>query len=398
MEVKTNSNFNKTATRQISKAYNPHSKKNQAAKEKAEEMKKNEEEILKEKMGEDLISQKEPQKLNTKELISKNLISQGYIESFIDFFYIGWMKTPSLISDYYKKENLEDSKDKADEDNEEGDTLEKNAEIKDEDIQRHNFEFKKLAEYNDLLISAEKSLREASKKEILAKNADTPEDSKKYWLSIEDEIQKAIKCYKTISDQTAKDTSGIPVEAIYFIEKRINLSKKYNLHGDWISALIDMGGCFEKIGTQKAMNTSKTLKEEARDVFENQYQGDNPDLKNTIYSELMLLYSLLAGKQEKMKCYLKAIDLLNAYLDVLKKLMEGESPNKPTYEEHMNKRTAIYLKIANLYYLLQEYDMTLKTLDNIEELKNFKNDKNLSVRNIIYIIYLGKSNSRALQV
>ena len=60
----------------------------------------------------------------------------------------------------------------------------------------------------------------------------------------------------------------------------------------------------------------------------------------------MELYSDLAGKQEKMKSYLKAIDLLNAYLDVLKKLMEGESPNKPSYEEHMNKRTAIYLKIA----------------------------------------------------
>ena len=119
----------------------------------------------------------------------------------------------------------------------------------------------------------------------------------------------AIEHYKKISDQTIYET-GIPIEAIYFIEKRIKLSKRYKLHSPEIYSLIDMGGCFEKISTQKAMNTSKRLKEEAKKVYEDNLQSNNNDsniknssdleLKNFIYTKLMSLYSDLANKQENL--------------------------------------------------------------------------------------------------
>ncbi len=89
----------------------------------------------------------------------------------------------------------------------------------------------------------------------------------------------------------------------------------------------------------------------------------------------MSLYSELAGKQEKMKEYLKAIELLEEYLKVLEKLMASEKGNKTNNEENQNNKTVNYLKIADLYYLNQDYEKTLETLDKIDELKTQNKDK-----------------------
>ena len=73
------------------KAFNPHLKKNKAMKKTQEEEKKINIEVEplepKEKSIPILIS---------KEYLARQLIENGYIDSYIDFFYLGWKKTPNI--------------------------------------------------------------------------------------------------------------------------------------------------------------------------------------------------------------------------------------------------------------------------------------------------------------
>ena len=288
-----------------------------------------------------------------------------------------------MISSYYEK-GEEDEKAKLEE-NEENEE-EGKTDIPDDQIERHNLKFEDLKNYKKHLINAENYLREASRKEKYSKDKENPISAQKIRDEMGNDIQNAVTSYKKISDGTI-NLEGIPIEAIYFIEKRINLSKTYNLPDAIIHSLIDMGGCFENIATPKAMNTSKNLKEEAQEVFESNCKGQGEDqtTKTFIYTKLMDLYSSLAGKQEKMKDYLKAIELLNDYLKVLEKLMEGKSQDElssPEYQDYLNKKTTSYLKIADLYFQQENYDKTLETLKNIDELNTINKDKNLSVKYI----------------
>ena len=73
------------------KAYNPHLKHNQ-------KLKKNQEEDKKMNQQVEIIEQKEKNVpiLLSKEYLAKQLIENGYIDSYIDFFYLGWKKTPNM--------------------------------------------------------------------------------------------------------------------------------------------------------------------------------------------------------------------------------------------------------------------------------------------------------------
>ncbi|MCQ2820966.1 MAG: hypothetical protein MJ252_27220 [archaeon] len=390
MEAKTTkSNFNKTGTRQIGRAYNPHLKKRDAqSNKKMEESKNDEQDILMKKQRAEEDNTKDGEELveKTKEDIAKNLLKKGYIDSFIDFFYLGWQKTPSLISAYYER-TADEEKAKF-EDNEENEG-EAKTEINDELIPRHQLDFEKLKAYKKNLVSAENSLRKASVLERKSREIANPDEANKVKIEIPNDIQNAVNSYKKISDATI-NIGGIPVEAIYFIEKRINLSKTYNIPLAIIHSLIDMGGCFEKIPSQKASNTSKSLKEEAKEVFESnsQQQGEDQSTKTFVYTKLMDLYYTLSEKQEQMKEYENAIKLLNCYLEVLDKLMEGKSGeelNSPEYLDNVNKKTASYLKIADLYYLQEKYDDTVATLGKIDELNTFSKEKTLTVKYYYFI-------------
>ena len=77
------------------RAYNPHlkgSKRNKLAQEEAKANINNE--ILSE-AHENQASSK-----TNKEDFAKELIKNGYIDSFVDFFYLGWGKTPNLKIKY----------------------------------------------------------------------------------------------------------------------------------------------------------------------------------------------------------------------------------------------------------------------------------------------------------
>ena len=85
------------------KAYNPHLKRNQKIKKPQEENKKinQEPEILEQK-------EKNIPILLNKEYLAKQLIENGYIDSYIDFFYLGWKKTPNIKKKYSEKKELND--------------------------------------------------------------------------------------------------------------------------------------------------------------------------------------------------------------------------------------------------------------------------------------------------
>ena len=357
------------------RAYNPHLKKKGNKGQAYEEEKASNDQFAeeREKMSSILIS---------KEYFAKELIKNGYIDSYIDFFYLGWGKTPNLKQSYSDRNKEEKIENENEEDQKEEEEEIDEIEI-DQNIPRHEYNIQTLQVFYEKLTTAENDLRDAEKEK-------------------DNEIYKsAIEQYNSIRNDTIHD-QGEPLEAIYFNQKCIDISKKYNLIEFQITSLIMMGGCFDKMSNPNDMNISKSLKEEARDIFTQNLSGQNYTLEASIYKALIELYNEIANQQEQMKNYTKAIDLLYKLLEVLDclnsisdNLKEGGMGQK----ENEDKKTETYLKISNLYYRINDYEHTIETLAKIANIKSDSGDSTLTVRNyyIIYI-YLALSNSRIISL
>ena len=357
------------------RAYNPHLKKKGNKGQAYEEEKASNDQFAeeREKMSSILIS---------KEYFAKELIKNGYIDSYIDFFYLGWGKTPNLKQSYSDRNKEEKIENENEEDQKEEEEEIDEIEI-DQNIPRHEYNIQTLQVFYEKLTTAENALRDAEKEK----------DNELY--------KSAIEQYNSIRNDTIHD-QGEPLEAIYFNQKCIDISKKYNLIEFQITSLIMMGGCFDKMSNPNDMNISKSLKEEARDIFTQNLSGQNYTLEASIYKALIELYNEIANQQEQMKNYTKAIDLLYKLLEVLDclnsisdNLKEGGMGQK----ENEDKKTETYLKISNLYYRINDYEHTIETLAKIANIKSDSGDSTLTVRNyyIIYI-YLALSNSRIISL
>ena len=130
------------------KAYNPHLKRHQ-------KLKKNEEEDKKLNQEVEIMEQKEknvPILLN-KEYLAKQLIENGYIDSYIDFFYLGWKKTPNIKKKYSEKKENDEEDQKVEENSEE--------ELSEDDrnIPRHDYNLDILEGFYYKLKEAEDALR-----------------------------------------------------------------------------------------------------------------------------------------------------------------------------------------------------------------------------------------------
>ena len=147
-----------------------------------------------------------------------------------------------------------------------------------------------------------------------------------------------------------------------------------------------MGDCFDKTNLPSDMNISKYLKEEARSIYNEKLDGKNFALESTIYKALKDLYNELATQQEQSKNYKKAIELLNKLLEVLEtaKKICGKVKNGLTEKEIEDKKTETYLKIANIYYVIKDYDNTIATLDLIPDIKK-EDYSSLTVSKFIFI-------------
>ncbi len=345
------------------RAYNPHLKKKGNKGQAYEEEKASNDQFAeeREKMSSILIS---------KEYFAKELIKNGYIDSYIDFFYLGWGKTPNLKQSYSDRNKEEKIENENEEDQKEEEEEIDEVEI-DQNIPRHEYNIQTLQVFYEKLTTGENALRDAEK----------DKDNELY--------KSAIEQYNSIRNDTIHD-QGEPLEAIYFNQKCIDISKKYNLIEFQITSLIMMGGCFDKMSNPNDMNISKSLKEEARDIFTQNLSGQNYTLEASIYKALIELYNEIANQQEQMKNYTKAIDLLYKLLEVLDclnaisdNLKEGGMGQK----ENEDKKTETYLKISNLYYRINDYEHTIETLAKIANIKSDSGDSTLTVRNY-YIIYI----------
>ena len=322
------------------KAYNPHLKRNQKLKKPQEENKKinQDNEILEQK-------EKNIPILLNKEYLAKQLIENGYIDSYIDFFYLGWKKTPNMKKKYSEKKEDEEEDQKVEENFEEEGIEE------DINIPRHDYNLETLEGFYYKLKDAEDALRKS-------------ESQKDPKYDIE-----AIDKYNTIRNETLYQ--GVPLEAIYFNQKCIDIAKKNNHTESLIQSLIYMGDCFDKTNLPSDMNISKNLKEEAKKIYKEKLDGKNYALESSIYKALKDLYNELAIQQEQSKNYKKAIELLNKLLEVLEtaKTITGKVKNGLTEKEIEDKKTEAYLKIANIYYIIKDYDNTIATLDLIPDIK-----------------------------
>ena len=360
------------------KAYNPHLKKNKAIKKTKEEEKKINQEA-------ELLEQKEKSIpiLLSKEYLARQLIENGYIDSYIDFFYLGWKKTPNIKKNYSEKNTEEDEEEQKEEEN-----PEENLDQEDLNIPRHDFNLNNLENFYYKLKEAEDALRKAEL-----------EGDSKY-----DEI--AIDKYNTIRNDTLYQ--GVPLEAIYFNKKCIDIAKKSGYTEGLIKSLIYMGDCFDKTNLPSDMNISKRLKEEAKDIFKEKLDGQNYPLEMSIYKALKDLYSELATQQEQSKNYKKAIELLNKLLEVLETakniLNKLSEKNKIGFngKDIEDRKTEAYLKIANIYFTIKDYDNTIATLDLVPNIKS-EDYSSLTVSFLIYnkikyLLILAISNPRIISL
>ena len=348
----------------FSKAYNPHLKRNKNHKKTQEEEKKmNHDSILPEPKE----KEKSGLKIETKETFAQELIRDGYIDSYIDFFYLGWRKTPNLKKKYSKQSQEEEDNQQEDQKAEENENEEEEEE-NDKLIPRHDYSLEKLKVFYNKLKIAENASREAEKEENPLLN------------------KEAIAQYNSIRNDTLHD-SVAALEAIYFNQKCIDIAKKYELTESLIQSLINMGGCFDKGSLPVGMGISKNLKEKAKEIYKEKLDGQNYPLEYKIYKALVDLYTELANQQEQMKNYKKAIDLLNKLLVVLDniKSISGKVKDCMTEKQMEDTKTEAYLKISNIYYRTQDYDNTIKTLDLIP---NIKTDDVTSLNVSIIFFYL----------
>ena len=343
----------------FSKAFNPHLKKNKGIKKNQEEEKKINQEM-------EILEQKEKSIpiLISKEYLSRQLIENGYIDSYIDFFYLGWKKTPNIKKNYTEIAEEDEEEEPKDEEN-----IEEDQNLEDKNIPRHDFNLNNLENFYYKLKEAEDALRRAEF-----------EGDPKY-----DEV--AIDKYNLIRNDTLYQ--GVPLEAIYFNKKCIDIAKKNGHTESLIKSLIYMGDCFDKTNLPSDMNISKKLKEEARDIFKDKLEGKNYPLEMSIYKALKDLYSELATQQEQSKNYKKAIELLNKLLEILETaksiLNKISEKNKVGFNEKdiEDRKTEAYLKIANIYFIMKDFDNTISTLDLVPNIKS-EDYSSLTVSIIIY--------------
>ena len=330
----------------FSKAFNPHLKKNKGIKKNQEEEKKINQEM-------EILEQKEKSIpiLISKEYLARQLIENGYIDSYIDFFYLGWKKTPNIKKNYTEIAEEDEEEEPKDEEN-----IEEDQNLEDKNIPRHDFNLNNLENFYYKLKEAEEALRKAEF-----------EGDPKY-----DEV--AIDKYNLIRNDTLYQ--GVPLEAIYFNKKCIDIAKKNGHTESLIKSLIYMGDCFDKTNLPADMNISKKLKEEARDIFKDKLEGKNYPLEMSIYKALKDLYSELATQQEQSKNYKKAIELLNKLLEILETaksiLNKISEKNKVGFNEKdiEDRKTEAYLKIANIYFIMKDFDNTISTLDLVPNIKS----------------------------
>lgn len=278
-------------------------------------------------------------KLEDKNSFAKDLLKNGYIDSYVDYFYIASRKTPDLKSKYERDHDI----------SVEG--------IAARSLTAH-YEIKMLNSIHLLLRNAEENLLKGS-------------------------ISKAIEMYMDVKDKTFYNQDRDFYGSIYFVEKCINLAKNYNQIELLIKAFIAMGNCFDNIESEKGSLLSMNFKEQAKKLFKELKRNDH-ELEASIYDSLIHLYKELATQCKNQNNYSKAIGYLHNQLDNISNLIEIiPFLKKRDEKESQEQKIEIYLEMANLNYGMEDYPATLETLSNLDLKIGDEQDLNTVSKNLL---------------
>ncbi len=256
------------------------------------------------------------------------MLRNGYIDSFVDFFYISSRKIPDLKSKYEKEVNIK-------------------LESQSSRGLCKSIENVHLREIKEFLIKAEKALRK-------------------------NQVVEAIQSYNALMNFILHK-SDILV-AIYLVQKYINLSKKYELHKLLIEALIDMGNRFEHEELPKEDNIiSMNFKEEAKRLYNTHFSNEEKrdyKMEEKIYDSLNVFYRELAQKVQDQNNFPKSVEYLNKQLENLKHLrsLANLKQDDQKENEYLTAQINSYLKIAEMNFKMKYYDSTLECLEIMQEL------------------------------
>ncbi len=218
----------------------------------------------------------------------------------------------------------------------------------------YKYPFKDLVEIKTLLIKAEENLR----------NGLIYKDDKK----IRDEhISVAIEIYSNIADLVFHPDL---YASIYYVQKGILLSVRYDLSRQIIQTLILMGKRFDNTYNSNDYEISKKFKEDAQKLYE-KLEIKDPQLEFSIYENLVNIYNEISIKKENQNNYQEAIAcLINQSMNIAKllEIMKENITDDKKEKYYLEQQLVVNLKIANLNFKLKNYSETLDCLEYLEKL------------------------------
>jgi tetratricopeptide (TPR) repeat protein len=260
-------------------------------------------------------------------------LKEGFIDSYVDLFYLVSRKTPDLKSKYQEEHKIE------------------NTEIR---TLTYKYPYKDLVEIKKLLIKSEQNLRNG------LINKDHKENRN-------ENISSAIEIYSEIANLVFHPDL---YASIYFVQKGILLSVRYDLSKEIIQTLILMGKRFDNTYNSSDYEISKKFKEDAQKLYE-KLDVKDPQLEFSIYENLINIYNEISIKKENQGYYEEAIACLKnqsvniaKLLEIIKENLRDEKKEK----YYLEQQVVVNLKVANMNYKLKNYSETLDFLEHLERL------------------------------
>jgi len=174
--------------------------------------------------------------------------------------------------------------------------------------------------------------------------------------------------------------------SIYFVQKGILLSVRYDLSRQIIQTLILIGKRFDNTYNSSDYEISRKFKEDAQKLYEKLGIKD-PQLEFSIYENLVNIYNEISIKKENQNIYEEAIACLINQSNYIGKLLEilHENLTDDKKEKHyLEQQLMVNLKIANLNFKLKNYSETLECLQNLEKFI----DPVIDPMNVLFIFHL----------
>jgi hypothetical protein len=283
-----------------------------------------------------------------KHSILKDALKDGFIDSYVDLFYLVSRKTPDLKSKYQEDHKIE------------------NTEVR---TLSYKYPLKDLVDLKRLLIKSEQSLRDG----LINKENKNIRD---YNISL------AIETYNDIANLVFHSDL---YASIYFVQKGIVLSVRYDLSKHIIQTLILMGKRFDNTYNSNDYEISKKFKEDAFKLFQKMEIKD-PVMESSIYENLINIYNEISIKKEYQSNFEDSIACLkNQSMNILKLLniIKEHLHDDKKEKYYLEQQIVVNLKIANLNFKLKNYSGTLECLQHLDNLI----DPNIDPMNVRFIYY-----------